>query len=81
MSDGKFLTVVPTAVSSDTVSALEALLQQAHQGTLIGLAWVSLRPGNGYEVDIAGEARNVPVVVRGLLKVLDDQLGEMMGSR
>lgn len=78
---GGVFTVVPPAVSEETVSALEDLLEQARNGRVIGIAWICLQAGSDYEVDVAGEARAVPIHVRGLLGVLDDQLAKIIGSR
>lgn len=75
------LDVVPQTISADTVHALEVLLAKAKVGDVIGVAFIALGPAGAYEVDVAGVANNMPVFVRGLLPVLDDQLGKLIGSR
>jgi hypothetical protein len=73
--------VAPAAPAADTVASLEYLLAEARAGRLVGLAWIALKAGNAYEVDIADEAALQPEYVRGLARVLDDQLAKLIGSR
>lgn len=67
----------------DVVEALERLLWEAKHGDgeLIGLAWAVVYRRRRFAVDTAGEARRDPIYTRGMLRVLDDQLGELVGSR
>lgn len=81
MATGKVITLVPRAVSGDTVRALEFLLQEAKAGRLIGLAWVSMHPLSEFEVDIAGETKRSPSSTRGWLLKLDDELADMVEPR
>ena len=78
---GKVFHVVPPQTSVETVQALEGLLADAKAGRLIGFAWIGLRNGLGYEIDLVGVAQSTPVFVRGLARVLDDQLAKIIGSR
>lgn len=71
---GVVLSLVRPTVSADTVKAAEYLLQEARAGRVIGLAWVALQPGYGYEVDWAGEVKRDPTFTRGTLKKLDDEV-------
>ena len=73
--------IVQPAVSAETVEAIEFPLAEARAGHIIGLAWISLHPGDQYRVDVVGEAGRQPVFVRGTLPVLDDELAKIIGSR
>ena len=75
------LRLVPPPRSIDTIKTLEHLLAEAKAGHLIGLAWISLHPGHGYNVDVTGEAAHDPEFVLGLTKVLETQLEKLIGSR
>jgi hypothetical protein len=74
------LAIAPASASREAVQVLESLLEEARAGRVVGLAWVVIRPGLGFEVDVAGEARRQPVFARGLCRVLDDQLAKLIGS-
>lgn len=75
------LTMAPSAVSAETVLTLETLLHEARSGRLVGIAYVAMHPGGGFEVDAVGEAKRQPIVARGELQSLDDQLGHLVGSK
>ena len=66
--------LVPLEISSDTVDALEELLQQARNGEIIGLAFVAMYRRREYIVHSTGEARRSPTFTRGMLLALDDDL-------
>lgn len=68
-------------VSHDTIEALGDLCREAKGGDLIGFAYVAVYRGRCYTVDAAGEAYRNPTFTRGILRALDDKLGEMVGSR
>lgn len=59
--------LVKPRVSEDTVRACEYLLQEARAGRVVGLAWSAIRPGYGYEGDLAGEAIRSPAFTQGML--------------
>lgn len=65
----------------ETAKVLERLRKQALRRNVIGIAFIALRPGMLYEVGLAGEAHIEPVYIRGLLKVLDDRVALLIGSK
>lgn len=65
----------PAKGDPDVVEALEQLLIQARRGDdIIGLAYVVLKVGSGYEGDVRGAALQHPVMALGLAKALQHQL-------
>lgn len=68
--------VVPYQISDDTISVLQELLMEAHQGKLIGIAYAALYREQQYIVDATGEALRSPTFARGMVAALDDTLGE-----
>lgn len=68
--------LVPDALSSDTVECLEQLLEQAKRGQVIGLGFVAMLKKRGYIVNTTGEAHRNPTWSRGMLRALDDKLGQ-----
>lgn len=71
----KPFSIVPNALSNDTVEALRELLSQAERGEVIGIAYAAMIKGRHYVVDTAGELHENPTFARGLVKALDDELG------
>lgn len=61
----------------DTIAALEDLFIQAQAGHVTGIAYVVLRPERRYAVGVAGVLRKTPLLTRGLLMLLDDELARM----
>lgn len=61
-------------ISSDTVEALQQLLDGAHKGEVIGLAMVVMLKRRRYIVDCSGEACRSPTFARGAVQALDDEL-------
>ena len=74
-------TLIPDAVSHETIEALQQLLEQAKQGELVGLAFVALMKRRRYIVNTAGECRNDPTLTRGMVMALDDELHVMIHGR
>lgn len=68
--------LVPDKVSNDTVLCLEHLLEHARKGEVIGITYAAMLSRRGYIVNSAGEAHRNPTFARGMLRALDDQLGE-----
>lgn len=68
-----------SGAQDETAEALEDLLAEAKAGGLIGLAYVAVRHRRSYSVGAAGEARTYPLLTRGMLLSLDDELAELMG--
>lgn len=71
-------TLVPDAISKDTVACLRALLQEAESGSLIGIAFAAMfKKGRGQKqtiVNTAGECHKSRIFTRGLVADLDDYL-------
>jgi hypothetical protein len=68
---------------SDTVKALEELLEEARrpEAPIVGFAYVVIRQPREHSVGLAGLPRyNGPnaVLTRGLLSLLDDQLAALV---
>lgn len=68
--------LVPDNVSTDTVECLQLLLRRAKRGEVIGLAYCAMLKHRVYIVNTAGEAHASPTFARGMVNVLDDELGE-----
>lgn len=68
--------LVPDVVSTDTVECLELLLRRARKGEVIGLAYAAMLKKRAYIVNTAGTAHESPTFARGMLRALDDQLGQ-----
>lgn len=67
--------LVPNALSNDTVEALRELLARAESGEIIGIAYAVMVKGRHYIVDTAGELHRNPTFARGMVRALDDELG------
>lgn len=82
MQQAKLFTLVsPTAPGKsddDTVKTLETMLSDAKAGRLIGMACVAMYSERHYAVEITGETVRCPTFSRGMLTVLDDQLGDLI---
>jgi hypothetical protein len=68
--------LIPDNVSTDTVECLELLLTRARRGEVIGLAYAAMLKKRAYIVNTAGSAHESPTFARGMLRALDDQLGQ-----
>lgn len=66
--------LVPDTISSDSVAALEALLNDAKKGYLIGVAFVAMYKRRRFIANATGEAKRSPVFTRGMVASLDDKL-------
>jgi hypothetical protein len=66
--------LIPDNISTDTVEALEQLLEQARRGEVIGLAYAAMLRRRAYIVNTAGEAHRNPTFSRGMVAALDDSL-------
>lgn len=75
------MTVVESTVSQDTVQYLEELLAMARAGEVIGVAYVAMLKRRKYIANTAGEAHRNPTFTRGMLRALDDDLGERVRRR
>lgn len=69
----KPIRLVPEYPSTDTIEALEALLEEAKKGRLKGLAFVTFERGRKYSMGITGVAHDDPAQALGpiFLHLLD----------
>lgn len=75
---GELLQLVDPVVSSETLDAITQLLEEVRAGRVVGVAWIARHRGNLFTADAVGTAKDDPVHTRGMLKVLDDELGQMI---
>lgn len=68
--------LVPDVVSHDTVSCLRQLLRQARSGEVVGIAYAAMLKKRAYIVNTAGTAHESVTFARGMIRALDDQLGQ-----
>lgn len=68
--------LIPDTVSTDTIECLELLLRRARKGEVIGLAYAAMLKKRAYIVNTAGTAHESPTFARGMIRALDDQLGQ-----
>lgn len=69
------------AASSDIAEVLQGLLAAARRGELSGLVFAVHRLNGTFEVDGVGSYLSDPVLARGALAVLDDNLADIMRAR
>lgn len=72
---------VNTAATKETVECLERLLAMAKSGELIGVALVAMLKHRDYFTHATGETYRNPTFTRGMLRVLDDDLGRLITGR
>lgn len=65
---------MPDELSGDSVEVLEALLEEARAGRLIGIAFAAMYRQRRYIVNTAGEARRSPTFSLGMVQMLADEL-------
>lgn len=66
--------LVPDTVSNDTVECLQALLDHAKKGEVIGIAFAAVLKRRAFITNSAGECFRSPTFARGMVAALDDQL-------
>jgi len=67
--------LITETISADTVECLDELLERARAGEIIGIAYVAMFKRRKYVANATGEARRNPTFTRGMVRVLDDELG------
>lgn len=72
--------LIPDSLPTDTIECLQQMLEQAKAGELIGVAFVAIIKRRGYIANFAGEVSRNPTFARGMLRTLDDQLGQRIGG-
>jgi hypothetical protein len=72
--------LVRDGMSSDTVTVLRQLLEEAERGDIIGVAFAAMCRRRRFFVSAAGEANRNPTFARGMVAALDDELGKRMGG-
>lgn len=65
------LQLVPAAPDTDTVDTLTRLLALAKAGKVVGLAFVALHQGTGYEADVTGITHQHPLFTLGVCRALE----------
>lgn len=70
--------LVNDSLSTDTVEAIQELLQLAEAGEVVGIAFVAMFKRRQFIADAAGECHRNPVFTRGMVGALDDCLAERM---
>lgn len=73
--------LIQEQISSDTVEALEYLLDSAKRGEVIGMAFALILKRRRFLVDCAGEACDNPLLARGAVAALDDHLSDLVRGR
>lgn len=69
--------VIGNDVSHDTVRCLEWLLSAAKQGQVVGVAYGAILKRQKYALNTCGEAHNNPVLARGIVALLGDELSQL----
>lgn len=72
------LVVIRFSGSEETEIYLSARQQEAARGKLIGYAGIAMYGHNHYALAVKGEIRRSPILARGLLPELDDQLARII---
>lgn len=72
--------LVPDSLPNDTIACLEQLLEHARRGEVIGLAFAAMLKKRGFIVNSSGEAHRNPTFSRGMLRALDDKLGQRVAG-
>lgn len=67
-------TLVGDTVSTDTIEALEQILEAARSGEVIGIAFGVMLKSRRFYVNTAGEAHRNPGFSLQMARMLDDQL-------
>lgn len=73
--------LIPDTISTDTVECLDELLRMARSGEVIGVAYVAMLKRRKYIANAAGEAHRNPTFTRGMIQVLDDELGRRVREK
>lgn len=68
-------------LSTDTVEALEQILESARRGDVIGISYALMLRRQKYLVDCAGEACTNPFLARAGVAVLDDHIADAIHGR
>lgn len=72
--------VVPDGISHDAVEAALQILEGAHSGEIVGLAFVVMLRGRKFFTNVAGACRSDPHLTRGFVCALDDELKHIIGE-
>ena len=68
----------PPPVCTETIEALERLLDGARRGQFVGIAYAVTTAKHEYMVDTIGAFRSDPTYARGAIAALDDELRELV---
>lgn len=69
-----FKLVSTNGVEADTVECIEAVLDKARRGEVIGIAMVTMYRQRQFSVRTCGELHRNPTFCRGAVAALDDEL-------
>lgn len=75
------LSLVPNSANAATVKSLEALLEAARSGQVVGIAFAAALPGHRYVADAAGVYVDDPLAGRGAVAMLDESLRDLARAR
>lgn len=70
------LQLAQPSVDSETVAALEKLVEEAKRGRVVGIAYIALRCGRDYSGDVVGRAEDHPLLTRGIAQALSDLVAQ-----
>ncbi len=73
--------LIPDAISRDTVTALETLLDGAKRGDITGIAFACTLTRQRYITNVAGYCYTNPTLARGAVASLSDELGRLITGR
>lgn len=72
--------LVQDEISIDTTEAALQLLEGAHSGEVVGIAFVVMLRGRKFFTNVAGACRADPHLTRGFLCALDDEIRRLIGD-
>lgn len=73
--------LVDDDISKSTIEAFEQLAEAARSGVIVGGGFVAMLKGRKFFVNLCGAAIKDPVLMRGALLSLDDQLRDLVTRR
>lgn len=78
---GVALKIVKPQPNQEVIERLQLLLDEARVGALAGFFYGAIYTGGEYAVDVVGEANERPIITRGLLQYLNDEIGRKLGLK
>lgn len=65
-------------VSQQLADIIKYLQQEIEAGRITGLAFAAKHQGQDYSTAIVGECRTNPVLTRGMIRVLEDEIAALL---